>query len=413
MQSDRENNSNDADGDEYGQERTARKFSIHVMRLHRGDRKHKTTRKLLLMYHILWHLSISTQNGCKLTIFAVSYRYMKTAFFGLEPWEKEYIEGELTKKNLDSDVIFVENPLDKDNLPQESDFEVASVFVNSSIDKEVLDTLPNLKFIVTRSTGYDHIDAEECKKRNITVSNVPFYGEHTVAEYSFGLILALSRKICEANDRVRDTGSFDLEGLQGFDLRDKTLGVIGGGSIGQNVVEIANGFKMNVLVCDVKPDEKLAEKLNFKYDEFENVLTKSDIVTLHVPYLKATHHLINAENIAKMKKGAYLINTSRGAVVETEALVGALKSGHLAGAGLDVLEEEGIMRDEFSFITKVDSKEHDLKAVLAGHVLIDMPNVIVTPHNAFNTKEALSRILNTTLDNIKSFIDGKPINLTR
>ncbi len=170
---------------------------------------------------------------------------------------------------------------------------------------------------------------------------------------------------------------------------------------------------MNVLVCDVKPDEKLAEKLNFKYDEFENVLTKSDIVTLHVPYLKATHHLINAENIAKMKKGAYLINTSRGAVVETEALVGALKSGHLAGAGLDVLEEEGIMRDEFSFITKVDSKEHDLKAVLAGHVLIDMPNVIVTPHNAFNTKEALSRILNTTLDNIKSFIDGKPINLTR
>lgn len=332
---------------------------------------------------------------------------MKIAFFNLEDWQKNLVEQYDDFRR--EDVVFYDYALDKNSIPEEKGFEVISVFVDSDLRKDVLALFPNLKLIATRSTGYDHIDIEECRRRGIKVANVPSYGDPTVAEFTFALILNLSRKIYDAYHRVREEGSFDLEGLRGFDLKGKTIGVVGTGAIGRGVVRIAKGFGMEVLASDVKPDEEFSKEYDFEYCDLEKLLEESDIVTLHVPYLKSTHHLINRENIYKMKKGAYLINTSRGAVVETEAIVEALEKEHLGGAGLDVLEEEGAVKDELEFLVRGHPKEKDLRILLADHILVDHPRVLVTPHNAFNTKEAIERILITTLENIHKFIKGEEI----
>lgn len=334
---------------------------------------------------------------------------MKIQFFELEGWEKDLIE----KAGLPGEVNFIEGPLDETKVPLDTSAEVVSIFVDSVISEGVISRLPNLKLIATRSTGYDHIDIEACKARGIAVATVPSYGEDTVAEYAFALMLNLSRKVGEADERIKETGSFSLEGLRGFDLKGKTLGVIGTGKIGKNVIEIATGFNMNIIAYDKFPDEAYATKMNYKYLTLDEVLSQSDIVTLHVPYLPENHHMINADSIAKMKKGAYLINTARGALVETDALLKSLKDGHLAGAGLDVLEEEGVIKDELNFLTGSHPGEHDIKVVLENHMLIDMPNVIITPHNAFNTWEALQRILNTTVTNVSNFVAGQPVNLVK
>lgn len=338
---------------------------------------------------------------------------MQLAFFGAKPWEKEFLTTAIKNQIPENEPVFYDEILDKDHLPEKKDFEVISVFVDSTVDAPVIDAFPNLKLITARSTGYDNIDLNKCKERNIAVATVPSYGEETVAEYAFALILSLSRKVSKSFDQIRETGSFNLEGMSGFDLQGKTLGVVGTGKIGRNVIRIAKGFEMNVIASDNFPNEEAAKALGFTYCPLNELLAKSDIVTLHVPYLKETHHLINEKTLNQMKPGAYLINTSRGPVVETEALVKALKSGQLAGAGLDVLEEEGIIKDELDFIVSGHPEEHNLRAALANHVLIDMPNVIITPHNAFNTREALQRILQTTVDNIKAFQSGAPANLAK
>jgi D-lactate dehydrogenase len=275
----------------------------------------------------------------------------------------------------------------------------------------VFDAFPNLHYIMARSVGYDHIDIKEAKRRGIVVSNIPSYGDQTVAEFTFALILALSRKIFLSFDRIRETGSFSTEGLRGFDLEGKTLGVVGTGKIGKKVIELARCFRMNIIAFDLFPDVEFAKNSGFAYVSFDELLSQSDIVTLHVPYMKETHHLMNAESLAKMKKGSYLINTSRGGVVETQALMSALRGEHLAGAGLDVLEEELVIKDELEFIAKGNITEHNIKTILANHVLINLPNVVITPHNAFNTREALLRILETSVHSIKGFIESSPINV--
>ncbi|MDZ4225117.1 MAG: NAD(P)-dependent oxidoreductase, partial [bacterium] len=207
--------------------------------------------------------------------------------------------------------------------------------------------------------------------------------------------------------------SFSQDNLQGFDLKSKTLGVVGTGRIGKHIIKMAKGFDMNVVAYDPFPDLEFQKLNEYKYLSLEDLLKTSDIVSIHVPYMKETHHLINDDRIKLMKKGAILINTARGAIVETESLVKALQDGQLGGAGLDVLEEENLTSDKIEFILGGHPEEHDLKTVLANHVLIDMPNVVVTPHNAFNTKEALQRILDTTLESIQSFIAGTPKNLVK
>lgn len=333
---------------------------------------------------------------------------MKTAFFVNEEWEKEYFQKKAHEVNI-SDIDFIKGTLSKDSIPQ-GDYEGLVVFINSKVDKEVIDAFPNLKFVATRSTGFDHIDVKQCAEKGVTVMNVPTYGTATVAEHVFALLLTLSKNVYISYDQIRETGSFSLEGMRGFDLEGKTLGVVGTGNIGLHTIQIAKGFGMRVVAYDVYPKPKEAERLGFEYKTLDEVLGEGDIVTIHVPYNEYTHHLIGRENLYKMKKGAVLINTSRGGVVETEALVSALKDGHLAGAGLDVLEEEGAISDELGLLTEGHPEEHNLRTLLSNHVLIDMPNVIITPHNAFNTQEALQRILNTTLENIKSFYGGNPIN---
>jgi len=338
---------------------------------------------------------------------------MKIAFFKLEEWEKEYIKNHEKFHKLKAEAVFIDEVLDKDHIPKETDAEVVCVFIDSKIDEEVLAALPNLKLITTRSTGFDHIDLRSCAKRGLSVSNVPNYGEDTVAEYTFALILALVRKIYHGYDQIRETGSFSVEGLRGIDLKGKTLGVIGTGKIGKSVVKIARAFEMKVIACDISPDKDFAREMQMSYCEPEKALGESDIVTLHVPYTKETHHLLNGKNIGKMKKGAYLINTSRGGVVETEALVKALGEGHLAGAALDVLEEEKVIHDELEFLLEGRVQEHNLKTVLANHVLIDMPNVIITPHNAFNTWGALQRILVTTIENIRGLQVNELVNVVK
>lgn len=334
---------------------------------------------------------------------------MKIVYFFQEPWEEEYIRTALPEDEL----TFHAGMLDKSLSAGDTKAEALSVFVNSEIGDAELQKFPKLKLIATRSTGFDHIDLAAAKKRGITVSNVPFYGENTVAEFTFALLLALSRRIEAAHKRVIETGAFSQEGLRGFDLAGKTIGIIGGGHIGVRVARIAKGFEMEALVFDVHADDKLARETGFSYVTFDELLARSDIVTLHVPYNEHTHYLLNRESIKKMKNGACLINTARGAIVETRAIVEALAAGTLAGAALDVLEEEGDLSDELKLLGGPHPKVEELATILANNYLIKHPRVIVTPHVAFNTNEAIRRILDATIGNIKAFAQGLPTNVVK
>jgi D-lactate dehydrogenase len=332
---------------------------------------------------------------------------MKIHYFSGEPWEETYVRAKLTEENITfHDGSFATYPELTD-----PDATVLCTFIESHIGEAELSRFPALKLIATRSTGFDHIDLAAAKARGIVVANVPFYGENTVAEFAFALLLALSRRIIDADERVRETGTFSPKGLRGFDLAGKTIGVIGCGHIGEHVIRMANGFGMKVLGFETHPNPERAKELNFTYATLAELLATSDIITLHVPYNEHTHHLINRENIGTVKKGAYLINTARGAVVETQALIEALQSGILAGAGLDVLEEEGELADEMALLTAPHPREEELRIALENHYLITHPRVIVTPHLAFNTTEAIERILNATIENIQHFATGSPTNI--
>lgn len=335
----------------------------------------------------------------------------KIIFFELTEQEKGILEKYPDFLEL---IDFTQEKLSLENVSQYVDYEIVSVFIGSQLSQEVLKQLKNLKFIATRSTGFDHIDLNYCKDNNILISNVPDYGEHTVAEYTFALLLCLIRKVYDAYHQVRETGSFSLEGLQGRELYEKILGVIGVGKIGREVIKIAKGFSMKVIAYDKYPQEELARQLGFEYVDLENLLSVSDVISLHVPHNKETHHLINKDNIFKTKPGCYIINTARGGIIETQALYEAIKNNHLGGAALDVLEEEGDLKEEQRMLMeKQDIPSEKLKILLANHVFIDLDNVIVSPHNAFNTQEALENIIIKTIENIKQFKLSKPINLIK
>lgn len=332
---------------------------------------------------------------------------MKIGFFGIEGWEENIVKERLKGH----EVVFSTEKIGGGDLPKQNDFEAISIFIDSEIGSGEIAHFPNLKFIATRSTGFDHMSAEAAKDKGVLISNVPGYGENTVAEFAFGLILSLARKIYPAIDRIKETGSFSLEGLRGFELKGKTIGIVGTGRIGKQVAKIAKGFEMKILASDPYPDVEFQNRLGVQYVSLDDLLKRSDVITIHCPYNKDTHHLINKESLKGVKKGAIFVNTARGGVVETEALVEALKDGRLSGAALDVLEEEGDVKDELDFLAQPHPQEEELKTVLYNHVLMTMPNVLVTPHNAFNTNEALGEILEITLKNIEAFIGGNPINL--
>lgn len=334
---------------------------------------------------------------------------MTIALFQAQGWEREYIQKKLHEAGIACD--FYDEPLSFETLPEKRDYDALSVFVGSSVTKEVIDAFPHLKLITTRSTGFDHIDCSYARSKNIALGYVPFYGEHTVAEFTMGLILTLSRKLYWGIDRIKRDNSFSYDGLTGFDLKGKTLGVIGAGRIGRHVIRMARGFDMNVIAYDRSPQPSFEKELEFSYASIDDVLTQADIITLHVFYSPETHHLINMENIHKIKRGAYLINTARGPVVDTKALVLALEKGILAGVGLDVLEEEGIMKDEMGYWWKESpgNEYGALETILLNSVLANMPNVVITPHNAFNTHEAIGRILDADVENIKAFLEKSAV----
>ncbi len=308
----------------------------------------------------------------------------------------------------DDAITYVEAPVSAATISQYAEAEIISVFVSSGMSKELIDALPKLKLIVARSTGVDHIDVAYAAQKGIVVCNVPRYGARTVAEFTFALMLSLTRHIFNAAFQVREKGSFKTEALEGFDLFGKTLGVLGTGAIGRNVALIAQGFGMKVLMMDKFPDAKL-ENENAKYVPLDELLAGADIVTVHVPYIPENKHILNAEAFSKMKKGALLINTARGELVDTQALLEALKSGTVSGAGLDVLEDERMLKDEMELVQGSESIQ-DLKALLQNHILMDMPNVIITPHIAFFSREAYREILTTSMNNVKNFLSGNPSN---
>jgi D-lactate dehydrogenase len=310
------------------------------------------------------------------------------------------------------EVRFVEGALTAETAVAAAGAQAVSTFIYSQLSRPTLEQLPELKLIATRSTGVDHIDLQACVERGIAVANVPTYGENTVAEHVFALLLAISHRLPEAMARTR-SGRFSPEGLEGFDLAGRTLGVVGTGAIGRHVVRIARGFGMTVIAFDLAPDPALAEALGFAYAPMEALLERSDVVSLHVPARPAAPPLLDEAAFARMKPGAVLINTARGGLVDTRALIAALRSGRLAGAGLDVLPEEPLIREEAELVVSAGAGARELGVLLANHVLLDMPNVVVTPHSAFNTREAVARITQTTVANIRAFLAGRPENLVR
>lgn len=299
----------------------------------------------------------------------------------------------------------------QDDVVEGGGVDAISIFVDSKVGKVELDRFPDLKLIAARSTGFDHIDTAETERRGITVVNVPGYGMQTVAEFSFALLLSLSRRVPEAHERVTKENVFATEGLTGFDLAGKTIGIVGTGRIGAHVAKIAAGFDMKIVAFDPHPNEDLESGCGVQYMQLPELLAVSDVISLHVAYSPETHHLINTASISHIKKGAYLINTARGAVIETLALVQALEQGIIAGAGLDVLEEEGDMFEHVHLLTTPHPRANELRTVLANHYLTKHPRVIITPHIAFNTAEAVERILSTTVENIQKFSVGNPQNV--
>jgi D-lactate dehydrogenase len=330
---------------------------------------------------------------------------MKIVAFELEDWEHEAFK----RLEKDHEVVFTDRNITSKLEDKYTDADVISPFIYSDLDTESLQQFEGLKLIATRSTGFDHIDLDYCNKHDIAVCNVPVYAEETVAEHVFALLLAISHKITEAVKRTRD-GNFSQDGLEGFDLRGKMMGVIGTGNIGMNVIEIAKGFNMEVIAFDVKPNDKAASKLNYSYVDMDALLSKSDIITLHVQGNEKTRNLISKSEFSKMKPGAVLINTSRGFVVDIEALLEALVNKKITAAALDVLPEEPTIREEAELLRSIFAERHNLETLFAGHMLAHQPNVLITPHSAFNTHEAKQRLLDTTVDNIIAFVRGKPQN---
>lgn len=285
------------------------------------------------------------------------------------------------------DAEIVEGLLEPDALIEKCrDAEIISVFIRTPLPKEVIEKLPKLKLICTRSVGYDHIDLKAAADKGITVCNVPDYGSHVIAEHVFALILGTLRHIGEGDDRV-ESGEFDYHGLRGIALRGKSIGIIGTGKIGSRVAQIAHGFGMKISAFDLHPNAFLEDLFGVQYVQMDELFAKSDFVTLHVPALKATHHMINAEALKKMKDGVVLINTARGELIDSDALVEALKSGKVSYALLDVLEHEKNFEE---------NKE-----------LIDHPNAVTTPHIAFFSDESMRNMYEDCFDSIEEHQAGR------
>lgn len=309
------------------------------------------------------------------------------------------------------DCQFIAQRLDdKTQLAEEmKQTDVISCFTFSRISADVLKQFPNLKLIALRCVGFNHIDIDYCKKHNIRVVNSLGYGNVTVAEFAFGLILDVIRKISRSYMNLRNE-HLTQDIYTGYELKDKTIGIIGTGAIGSEAVRIAKGFGMNVVAYDIFSKKELIEKYDIKYLSLDELLITADIISLHAPLTEGNFHMINEEKFKLMKPSAILINTARGELIDTKALYEALSENRIFGAGLDVLEAENILTQpekiwDFNYLTS-----DVIKQTLINERLLKLHNVVVTPHTAYNTKEAQDRILSITMNNIKSFFEGKVVN---
>jgi D-lactate dehydrogenase len=325
---------------------------------------------------------------------------MKIAVFDTHTYDRQALDA--ANQRYAHDLTYFEPRLTSDTASLAAGFPAVCSFVNDRLDAAALEALHDggTRLLALRSAGFNHVDLDAAMRLGLPVVRVPEYSPHAVAEHAVALVLTLNRKIHRAYNRVREA-NFSLEGLVGFDLFGKTFGVIGTGRIGAAVARIMRGFGCRLLGFDASPSEALADTLGLHYTGLAEIYREADVISLHIPLTPSTHRLINAEALAQMKRGVMLINTGRGAVVDTRALVGALKSGHIGAAGLDVYEEEeGVFFRDLSDRGLQDD-------VLAR--LLTFPNVLITSHQGFLTREALDNIAHTTLASVQAFEQGQPL----
>ena len=311
---------------------------------------------------------------------------MKIAFYDTKPYDIEFFRK--ANENYGFELTFFEYKLNEKTAQFSNGFDVICAFVNDTIDKKTIDVLykNNIKMIAMRCAGYNNVDFKAAHGK-IKIVRVPSYSPYAVAEHAMALLMAVNRKLHKAYSRTRD-GNFSINGLLGFDLNEKTVGIIGTGKIGKIFADICIGFNMNVIAYDKYPKKDTP----IKYVDLDTLFEKSDIISLHCPLLKDTHHIISKESIDKMKDGVVIINTSRGGLIDSKALIKALRKGKVKSAGLDVYEEE---TDYFfeDFSNEILMDDNLLR-------LLSFPNVIITSHQAFFTKEALENIAKTTFESI-------------
>jgi D-lactate dehydrogenase len=324
---------------------------------------------------------------------------MKLAMFDTRSYDREYFDQ--ANSNHGHGITYFETRLTRETAQLAEGHGAVCAFVNDRLDADALQVLSGLgvRLVALRSAGFNHVDLITANALGIPVVRVPEYSPYAVAEHAVGLVLALNRKIHRAYARVREW-NFSLESLVGFDLHGRTVGIIGTGRIGRTAARIFQGFGCRVLAYDLEPNDALAAG-GVRYVDLPVLYRDSSIISLHVPLTPDTHHLVNEDTLATMQRGVMLINTGRGALIDSRALIGSLKSGHVGSAGLDVYEEEEGMffRDLSAQVVQDD--------VLAR--LLTFPNVIVTAHQAFLTREALMNIAEITLTNVSEFEQGKPL----
>jgi D-lactate dehydrogenase len=337
---------------------------------------------------------------------------MKLYFVSTEPEEREFFAKRLAPWN----PVFVR---ELEDLPD--DVEVLSIFIYDGIDEAFLARHPRLRFIASRSSSVDHLDLKACARRGVEVAGIPKYDGNSVAEHTFALLLAVARRF-RASTTLRQHGDFSHAELRGFELRGKTLGLIGVGRIGVRVAELARAFGMKVIAYDPRPNAAHARQKGFRYLSLDSVLARAEILSLHAALTEGTRHLINAATLAKCREGVVIINTARGALIDTAALVAALESGHVGGAGIDVLEDERVLRRDAKNVlaTEIAARVHgtgkdesperkaerkrQITSIYSSNSLLERPEVVFTPHIAFNTTETVDAIAGQSADNIERFL---------